>query len=275
MNENTFTAGSVFKDTIAVFKKSFWRVLGALIVGFVAYAFLLVIGGVSEAGPKSLAVIVALLVAVLAFILQSIIQLAVIRIALKDASVKEAIYSSFGDWKPLITISIIVAAITYGATLFLIIPGLIVGLWFLFSVYVFADERLTGMDALMRSKSYVVGRWWNVFGYILLGGIASIAPFILAALGLLIHPIVGIILMIPALFTAFIFPVAYIVSLYKSLVASRPEVRSAPAPKPHWFEKTALVVGLIILLIVTVAGALAGDKKTGESKTEFGTELSR
>ncbi len=45
----------------------------------------------------------------------------------------------------------------------LIIPGILLSVWFAFSLYIVAYEGLSGMAAIKRSRQLVIGRWWRVF----------------------------------------------------------------------------------------------------------------
>lgn len=52
-----------------------------------------------------------------------------------------------------------------GSVILFIIPGIIVSTWLVFSVYIFVAEDVKGVDALARSRAYVKGYWWRVFGH--------------------------------------------------------------------------------------------------------------
>lgn len=65
------------------------------------------------------------------------------------------------------------------ASLFLVIPGMIVAIYLSFYSYVFIIEGEKGMNALRRSWSLVKGNWWKVFGKLLLLNIIFGIIFIL------------------------------------------------------------------------------------------------
>jgi Flp pilus assembly protein TadD len=54
------------------------------------------------------------------------------------------------------------ALIVTGAYLLLGIPGVIFTVWFFFAPFVFIEEDVRGMNALLKSKEYVKGRWFGV-----------------------------------------------------------------------------------------------------------------
>lgn len=265
MNENAFTVSSVFKDAVAISKKSFFRIAGLSLLGFASYILSMFIQASAENIPKPVGAPIVLLMTIITLILRVVIQQATIRVALKNLSFGEALFSSLSDWKPLTLISILLMAIFYGGTLFLIIPGLIFIFWYGFASFVFADERLTGMDALMRSKSYIIGRWWKTLGYFILAGLTALGAIILAGLIFIINSIVGVFAIIAVWAFLAVFSTAFSTSFYKAVSASRAEVRSAPIAPLHWFEKTALVVGIVLIVIGIIGGGLFEDRKNQES----------
>lgn len=53
--------------------------------------------------------------------------------------------------------------IIMGGFLFFVIPGIIFSTWFSFAIMIVVAEDLGGMNALLKSKSYVTGYWWKIF----------------------------------------------------------------------------------------------------------------
>ncbi len=79
-----------------------------------------------------------------------------------------------------------------GAHLLLIIPGIIFTVWFFFSPFVFIDEDVRGMDALLKSKEYVRGRWfgvcWRLLAIWLISVLVSTIPIVGQLLALFLIP---------------------------------------------------------------------------------------
>jgi len=74
-------------------------------------------------------------------------------------------------WKKLwqyFWIMVLVGFFTILFSIFLIIPGIIVGIYLSFCSYVFIVEKEQGMNALKRSWALVKGNWWKVFGRVVL-----------------------------------------------------------------------------------------------------------
>jgi hypothetical protein len=89
---------------------------------------------------------------------------------------------------PIVITGILAGIFTIIGLILLVIPGLIVGVWLSFSMFVVVNENKSGMDALKASKTYVTGYWWTVFLRLLVIGVlvgvaASIAGTIGKAIG--------------------------------------------------------------------------------------------
>lgn len=73
--------------------------------------------------------------------------------------------------------------------LLLIIPAIIFGVYYSLSSQVVIGENLKGMAAIKKSKEYVKGMWWKVFGYSLL---LIMVCFILSILATVIDKSIGL-----------------------------------------------------------------------------------
>src|SRR5690606_24071043 len=62
------------------------------------------------------------------------------------------------------TVYLLTSLVVWGGLILFIIPGIIVSIYLYFSIYALANEGVTGEQALLRSRSLVMGRWWTVFG---------------------------------------------------------------------------------------------------------------
>lgn len=73
--------------------------------------------------------------------------------------VKPAIYKAVG----YVWIVILVSLLVILGFFLLVIPGIILGIWYSFAEQVFILENTRGYSALKRSKELVKGYWWPVF----------------------------------------------------------------------------------------------------------------
>lgn len=167
----------LLKESLAIYKKRFKTFLAIAIIPVLSYVLLgLVLFGFillpkeSNATANIIMIILGFLgiLIILFMIFVSIwSNLALIQ-AIKDRDrgmgFKEAFKTSLPKILSSIGISILLILIVLGGTVLLIIPGIIFAIWFGFAIYVFIAEDLKGFAALKRSKEYVRGKWWQVFG---------------------------------------------------------------------------------------------------------------
>ncbi len=124
-------------------------------------------------------------------------------------------------WKyllPVLWISSLYFGIIMTASMFFLLPGLILSLSMFFGFYIMIDEDRTGLDALMASRLYVRGHWWNTFFKMLLIVLAIMALNV--PLGLLQHfvhfPGQQIVIQVLSFFIS-IFFLCYSVVVYRDL----------------------------------------------------------
>jgi hypothetical protein len=142
----------------------------------------------------------------------------------------------------------IIAGLIISTGFFLfIIPGFIWLIAFGFATAVIASEGIWGLQALLRSREYVRGRWYQVaglvFGYGLLVGIPLI---VISIIPHFLHQASTISFIIQSVITFLIFPLstAYTFNLYKYLKTTRPNIEVK--------GKTGLIVAAIAGLILII-----------------------
>lgn len=152
------------------------------------------------------------------------------------------------------------ASTILGGFVMLIIPGIIFLIWFAFAAYVFVLEGEKGMSALLRSRQYVRGHWWQVFGRQLLFALAAIVAMVLITMvGNVLAGEAGISVFVN-LFTLVLAPlaVAYVYTLYQNLKSLKPEIAagSAEGPRGLFYVSAMLgVAGIIALVIIATLAA--------------------
>lgn len=101
-------------------------------------------------------------------------------------SIKEAYRQSKGFFWRYLGFTIVASLILLIGFLLLFIPGVILLVWFAFSVFILVLDNAGIKESLDKSRAYVKGKWWAVFGRILFAALIAIVvmlPFsILAAL---------------------------------------------------------------------------------------------
>jgi hypothetical protein len=113
--------------------------------------------------------------------------------AVTDSDGNTSLTEAYGKgWKMLgayIWVSLLTGLCVMAGFILLIIPGFIVAVWLSLSMYVLAVENVRGTDALRKSKLYVQGHWWAVFGrlcvvYLLYVVVAIVVSAIESAAGI-------------------------------------------------------------------------------------------
>lgn len=77
---------------------------------------------------------------------------------------------------------VLLSALTfYGGLTLLFIPGIVVGIWISLALFVYLEDGVAGINALIRSRDHVRGHWWTVFGRLALVTILMLIGTVLLA----------------------------------------------------------------------------------------------
>lgn len=158
---------------------------------------------------------------------------------------KNAFAKAKNSWLAMAWISALYSFIVGGATLLFLIPGILTSIWFFAGVYLVVDDDTRGMDALLKSKAMVDGRFWPVLGRLLLIWLLGMV------LGMI--PVIGTffsLLMIP-------FNLLYSVQLYRNLrdTAGPISWSSSDGTKAAWLLLGLAGYILVPLLLFVLLGA--------------------
>lgn len=133
-----------------------------------------------------------------------------------------------------------------GGFLLLVVPGVIFLIWFAFAQFILASEDERGMKALLKSKEYVRGKWFDVFLRLFVIWIMS------ACVGMV--PVIGPI--VSLLFFPFVMIFIYLV--YRDLKEIKGDGMAYPqsaGEKAKWLGAGALGYVLLPLLVLGILGA--------------------
>ena len=165
-------------------------------------------------------------------------------------------------------LAILTGLVVMGGTMLFVIPGIIFTLWFIFPAWILVFEGLKGRDALLKSKFYVQGYWWAIFGRQLLfsllvaavvGG-AMLFGLLLSSLVKMISPAASPILTIvwQCLLSLFISPlnVVLVYVLYQDVKNKKSAIvfEITPRAKKHltWWALWGGLGGPIIILAIII-----------------------
>ena len=140
-------------------------------------------------------------------------------------------------WSMAWILSLAGAIISAGFML-LVVPGIIFAVSLMFALYPLYADGTRGMDAVMASRRYVKGRWWNTFGKLLL--------IWLIALVLQLIPLVGSFLYF--IFSPFL--LLFMVAMYRDLKATAVESPGEEGRGVWWL---LALVGMLLPIIGILA----------------------
>ncbi len=110
----------------------------------------------------------------------------------EDIGIKESYRRGWRKIGSFVWVSILTMFIVIGSGVFFVILGIIFAVWFAFTFFIVAGEDLKGMDAVLKSREYVRGYWWQVFwrflflyvimvgGMLVVFGVGLLAKFVVS-----------------------------------------------------------------------------------------------
>ncbi len=173
--------------------------------------------------------------------------------ALKESvhTVTEALRLAVPRLLGLLWIGLLMSVMINGGFLLLIVPGVMLYVWFFFAWFIYMEEKSIGINALVQSREYVRGRFFLVLlrllGVGILCGIVSAVSFIAALI-----PVLGILLAfcVCALTGMFFFVYGYV--LYQDLRIRPGTIKAHTLSRNEKLKKLALgLAGAAALLIST------------------------
>ncbi|MEK9130087.1 MAG: hypothetical protein AAB526_01670 [Patescibacteria group bacterium] len=123
---------------------------------------------------------------IVVFVIQSLGQIALLY-AIKNDQKEDGVIKIYKRaWSKMLSywwICLLSGFIILGGFLLFVVPGIIFSIWFAFPIFILIADDLKGMDALLKSKEYVKGRWMNAFCYFFfIGAVLLIAMLILSGI---------------------------------------------------------------------------------------------
>jgi len=166
-------ATTIFSQAWAIYKQRFGTLLGIMVIPILitAISFAVLVGGeFLITGGIGLFLLLVILFFVIIPISQVWGQIALLY-AIKDVQERIGIIESYRrGWRKIISywwISLLAGFIILGGFLLLVVPGIVLMVWFSLALFVLVAEDLKGMDALLKSKEYIKGKWigvlWRLF----------------------------------------------------------------------------------------------------------------
>lgn len=255
---------AIFGQAWTIYKQRLGTFLGVMAIPMLIMVVLLAViagGGLLgvsllsskfAAGGIGLLILLAILFFVIIFISQAWGQTALLY-AIKDSQEKIGVMESYRrGWHKIFSywwVGLLAGFITIGGFLLLIVPGIIFAIWFSLAVFILIAEDQKGMNALLKSKEYVKGKWGGVFWRFFFIGVISLIISLVPTLifSLLKIPFGSEIsrFVIGLFLTPLIMTYSFLV--YSNLKALKGEIAFAPTGG----KKTAFIfVGILGILLI-------------------------
>lgn len=227
---------------------------GAIVVALIIITFFLV-------PEKTIALPIVIILGILLGIIGFWGQIALLFSVLDEAETlgaMDAYRESFPKLLSYFWVAILSGLITFGGFLLFVVPGIIFAVWFSFAFYVMRTEGVKGMNALMKSKEYVQGKWWDVFANMALLWVLSIVFSGILNLLAYMTGIRGIEGILSLIFNVFFTPFAFVFmfTLFKQLK----KIKDDSVPEPTLGDKVpfilAGVLGMLVIPLI-IAGVIA------------------
>lgn len=170
----------------------------------------------------------------------------IIAVADRSLSIKGALAAGWKKLWAFLYLFTLLGYIVAGGYLLFLIPGVIFTVWFSFSQYILATEHTGGMNALLKSKEYVKGRWFDLLIRFLVIWAIS--------MGVGLIPFLGIILS----FLSAPFTMIYAFLMYEDLKTLHPEPLdyvNTSGEKCKWLGLATLGYIVLPLIIIAIVGA--------------------
>lgn len=187
--------GELFKGSWEIYKRRIgllisilllFLLFAAIVVGiFAGIGFLLSAALTESETKKAMIGLVAVIIGTVPGTIALFWGLAAFIYAVADErlGIRDAFRNGRKRLWPFIWILTLLAYIVTGGFLLFLLPGVIFWVWFSVALFILASEDERGMNALLKSKEYVRGHWFDVFLRLFIIGIISNVIGILPLIG--------------------------------------------------------------------------------------------
>lgn len=243
-----------------IYKNRFWTFLGIILLPAVLLVILIPLAVLIARASQELKVylILGTVIFGLAFGILMIWSYLALAYAIKDRQEKIGVIESFRRAKarlvPYIWTSFVSGFVVMGGFMLFIVPGIIFAVWFSQMFFVVAFEGERGMNALLKSKAYVQGRWGAVFGrlvfiafvVIVISAVPSaiVSAFESKVIGNVLNNVISVLL---APLSA-----VYVFLLYENLKQTRGQLVFEQKGKGKFIG--IAILGFLIIPILLIAG---------------------
>lgn len=224
----------LFKNSLAIVKANLFLFLSILLIPIVV-SFLTALFAPNMATGIMITYefVIYLFLMVVSIVLNILMTVALI-LAINDNSISAKMaYNQARQyfWK-YIGLSIVMSLLIMVGFVLLIIPGIILSVWFVFSTFILVLENGAIIESLKKSREYVRGKWWAIFGRLIAMSLFILLLGMLISLITVFMPAHAITEAIVSALTVLLAPIAmaYMYLMYTEVKTGPATVTAAPTP---------------------------------------------
>lgn len=244
--------GTLFGVTWRIYKERFLVLMGILTIPMIVIG----IGSLmmSYGFPTNIGGGILIILGIVVFIVASVALLFAIT---QETGVVESYQGGIAIFWSVVWLGLLIYFATMGGMVMLVIPGIMLAIWFLFSTYILVVEGKRGLGAMSQSREYVRGYWWPVFGRYLLLIVSTVAILLVLYLPalLIFGKVVGMTIYLILILLITPFSLAYLYALYLNLIALKPDLAASQSRSGRGFIITSAIVGLVSPFLISIAMA--------------------
>lgn len=174
----------LFKKSFDFYIKKVWTLAGIALFSFLGFlvilpfaltAFIISYSSFSKSNLNISLILIDILLGLIGIFFAILIGLwsqAATYFAVKEDGInfKQSLKTAWPKLGSFFWVSLLAGLAVFGGLILFVIPGIIFGVWFCLSIFVFVSEDLRGTSALKRSKQLIQGYFWPVLGRMLIVG---------------------------------------------------------------------------------------------------------
>ena len=158
----------LLRQTYIVIKKHIKPVLGVVVIFEVVLIILQMLAQtqpalsvLNQGGNLSvLSIIVSIFIILVSLGIQTVTALAILSIVEKETTIQEALATSLSKLTMGWTIVSLILFAVVGGIVLLVVPGVMIGVWLLFALFVMFDQHLNVFESFIQSRELTRGYWW-------------------------------------------------------------------------------------------------------------------
>ncbi len=231
----------LFKDSLGIVKANLFLFLSILLIPIIVSFITALFAPNKATGIMITSESIVYVVLMFIYVILSILMTMALILAINDSSItaKEAYKRAMPYFWRYIGLSILMSIILMVAFVLLIIPGIILSVWFAFATFVLVLENAGIVDSLKKSREYVRGKWWAIFGRLIAMSVLVILLGMVISMVTVFMPN-GVVT--DAIATALSLLLAPVAMAYMYLLYNEVRVTSSAAPEvPASFAPSSVV----------------------------------